>query len=353
MKKILSILSLIIPLIGSSQITDTGNKVGIGDATPTRKLEIVENSGADGVTLRLTNESWNSHMSTSLEFRTGGLKTVPTSKISSIMNGNGSAGDRLGFFVQNDGINPNVNPLIERLSLLPNGNVGIGITAPFSKLQVEGRASVGTSGVLNMDWTYETNWNGDSSKWAGYVGFNAYRNNDDAKDTYAGKNPYTNKGIFEGSNNGFRWLYRKGINNDSHNTHLLSEYMRLDLNGNLGIGTADTQGFKLGVNGKIIAEEVKVATYNNWSDFVFDKAYHLPTLQEVEQHIQEKGHLKDIPSAEEVKKNGFYLGEMDSKLLQKIEELTLYIIQQEKAHQIQKVINENLEERLRYLEAQL
>ena len=74
-------------------------------------------------------------------------------------------------------------------------------------------------------------------------------------------------------------------------------------NGNIGIGTTDTKGFKLGVNGKIVAEEVKVAIYDNWADFVFDKDYKLPTLKEVEIYIKEKGHLKEIPSAKEVKRN--------------------------------------------------
>ncbi len=102
------------------------------------------------------------------------------------------------------------------------------------------------------------------------------------------------------------------------------------LTGNIGIRTTDTKGFELGVNGKIAANEVKVAIYPNWPDFVFEKTYNLPTLLDVENHIKEKGHLKDIPSAEEVEKNGFFLGEMDAKLLQKIEELTLYTIEQEK-----------------------
>jgi Na+/phosphate symporter len=53
-------------------------------------------------------------------------------------------------------------------------------------------------------------------------------------------------------------------------------------------------------------------------------------LRDVENHIKEKGHLKDIPSASEVQKNGINLGEMDAKLLQKIEELTLYTIDQQK-----------------------
>ena len=96
-----------------------------------------------------------------------------------------------------------------------------------------------------------------------------------------------------------------------------------------------TKGFKLGVNGKIAATEVKVAAYANWADFVFKKEYKLPTLTEVENHIKKKGHLQNIPSASEVKKDGFFLGEMDAKLLQKIEELTLYTIQQEKQLKIQ------------------
>ncbi|WP_299158423.1 hypothetical protein [uncultured Tenacibaculum sp.] len=113
-------------------------------------------------------------------------------------------------------------------------------------------------------------------------------------------------------------------------THSLSSGLTVFGNGDVGIGTTDTQGFKLGVNGKIAATEVKVAAYSNWPDFVFNKDYQLPTLKEVEKHIKEKGHLKNIPSAKEVKENdGFELGEMNRKLLQKIEELTLYTIQQQ------------------------
>ena len=99
-------------------------------------------------------------------------------------------------------------------------------------------------------------------------------------------------------------------------------------NGNLGIGTANPNGWRLAVNGKIKAKEIKVET--EWRDFVFCNNYNLPTLKEVENHINEKGHLKDIPSAKEVEKNGISLGEMNFKLLQKIEELTLYTIQQQK-----------------------
>lgn len=97
-------------------------------------------------------------------------------------------------------------------------------------------------------------------------------------------------------------------------------------NGNVGIGTTNPDA-KLAVNGTIHSKEVKV-DMTGWSDFVFKKEYDLPTLEEVEKHINEKGHLKNIPSEKEVLERGINLGEMNAKLLQKIEELTLYIIKQ-------------------------
>ncbi len=110
--------------------------------------------------------------------------------------------------------------------------------------------------------------------------------------------------------------------------------------GNVGIGTINPGDWKLAVNGKIRAKEIKVET--GWSDFVFKHDYKLPTLTEVENHINKKGHLKDIPSAKEVAENGIFLGKMDSKLLQKIEELTLYTIQQQKEIEELKVQNKKI-----------
>ncbi|PYF74190.1 hypothetical protein [Pedobacter nutrimenti] len=99
--------------------------------------------------------------------------------------------------------------------------------------------------------------------------------------------------------------------------------------GNIGIGTADPKGYKLAVNGKVRAQEIKVETAN-WPDYVFAKDYQLPSLKETEKHIQEKGHLPGIPSAVDVKDNGVDLGEMNARLLQKIEELTLHLIEKDK-----------------------
>ncbi|MCI0449803.1 MAG: hypothetical protein L0Y79_08470 [Chlorobi bacterium] len=109
-------------------------------------------------------------------------------------------------------------------------------------------------------------------------------------------------------------------------------------NGSVGIGTeSPSSTYKLSVNGKIRAKEIKVES--NWSDFVFKSEYNLRTLEEVENYIKENGHLPEIPSEKEVTENGVELGDMTAKLLQKIEELTLYIIE------LQKDI-ENLKEKI-------
>lgn len=103
-----------------------------------------------------------------------------------------------------------------------------------------------------------------------------------------------------------------------------------DVNGNVSIGTTDPKGYKLAVAGDMIAESVKVKLQAAWPDYVFRKDYELPSLEEAEKHIKEKGHLVGIPSEAEVKTNGIDLGEMNSKLLKKIEELTLYLIELKK-----------------------
>ncbi len=84
------------------------------------------------------------------------------------------------------------------------------------------------------------------------------------------------------------------------------------------------------VKGGILTEEVRVSLQTTWADYVFNKDYKLPTLQEVENHIKEKGHLINVPSTKEVAENGIELGEMTKIQQEKIEELILYTIDQQK-----------------------
>lgn len=100
--------------------------------------------------------------------------------------------------------------------------------------------------------------------------------------------------------------------------------------GSIGIGTSAPGPYKLAVAGTIGARKIKVTLADPWADFVFEKDYPLPTLPEVDQFIQKNKHLPGVPSAEEVKKNGLDIAETQAILLQKIEELTLYIIEQNK-----------------------
>jgi len=108
--------------------------------------------------------------------------------------------------------------------------------------------------------------------------------------------------------------------------------------GNVGVGISNP-AYKLDVNGVIRAKEIKVET--GWADFVFDNDYKLPSLNQVESHIREYKHLPGIPSEAQVKEEGVNLAEMQVKLLQKIEELTLYVIELKKENEeIKQQLNE-------------
>lgn len=119
-------------------------------------------------------------------------------------------------------------------------------------------------------------------------------------------------------------------------TNLLKSSGDLQVTGKIIVGNplpSTPAGYKLYVKDGILTEKIKVALSSdpaNWSDFVFAENYTLRTLDEVEEYIKENKHLPEIPSTAEVHKNGLDLAQMDAKLLQKVEELTLYIIQQQK-----------------------
>jgi hypothetical protein len=206
----------------------------------------------------------------------------------------------------------------ERMRIDSNGNIGIGTASPKARLQVN---------------------NGDNS-----YGTILATSSESEFSLYA-KSLYTQPAYSEAfrlglkhnntEENGFISFYRGSSTSGGFlgfSTNGL-ERLKIDVNGNVGIGTNNPKN-KLDVNGTIHSKEVKV-DMTGWSDFVFKKEYNLPTLEEVEKHIAEKGHLENIPSEEEVLKNGISLGEMNAKLLQKIEELTLYAIDQEKKIAVQ------------------
>ncbi len=190
-----------------------------------------------------------------------------------------------------------------------NGNIGIGTNIPDNKLHVFVGESGGAS-FTNSTLTLENN----TSNFLQFLSPNTDVQGimfGDPEQAYAGYVRYSH-----GDNSMRFWT------NNSEKLTILS-------NGNIGIGTTSTGTHKLAVDGTIGAREIIVET-GAWSDFVFDDNYKLKDLEEVENFIEENNHLPDIPSEKEVLENGIQVGEMNAKLLQKIEELTLYMIEQNK-----------------------
>ncbi len=294
MKKTTLILSLIFSHLGFSQITESG----VTSTASAAGDHAFVGTKSDGVFSNWLNTGYSATAYNLLGFSNqhAGFGVADGNNIVSPIIWM-YANDRNAFRVRTINFNTNLTSGTDLFTVRANGNVGIGTTTPTQKLEVKGSIQ------LKSD---------------SYITYGIERENG-AKSAF-GITSNTHDG-FLSSSGSLKFLINN--NGTSYNTGML-----INSNGNIGIGTTNINNWKLAVNGNIRAKEIKVEA--GWADFVFENNYNLPTLKEVEAHIKQKGHLKDIPSAKEVAENGIFLGEMDSKLLLKIEELTLYTINQEK-----------------------
>jgi len=128
--------------------------------------------------------------------------------------------------------------------------------------------------------------------------------------------------------------------------------VKYDANGNVGIGTGNTNGYQLAVNGNIHAKQVNI-DLNGWSDYVFNPEYPLKSLSVVKAYIDKNHHLPDIPSEQEMVKTGLDVGDMNKLLMKKVEELTLYLIEKDKQLNNETQKSQILEKRVKKLEIEV
>jgi hypothetical protein len=208
-----------------------------------------------------------------------------------------------------------------RLTLMDNGNVGVGTTSPQYKLDINGDARIGSNLLLG-------NWQLNNNSWPGSGGF-TYNGGDITFGLHStvGQASLQIDGAFIQAETGKTNTYAGA--SQFNNTVNFPGFGIWNTSGNVGIGTTIPDQ-KLTVKGKIHAEEVIVDLNVPVADYVFKPNYKLMPLHQVEQFVKANSHLPEIPSANEITKNGLSVGEMQNKLLQKVEELTLYAIQQNK-----------------------
>lgn len=291
-------------------LSDNGN-IGIGTTFPTAKLQVIGNISVQG----------HGHFEANTDFG-GAIALTNSSKTGSgaanqwqIYNMTGPYGNGLNFWAYgNNGYNNG-----SKVTFLDNGNVGIGTATPTANLEIS---------KLNSNLLFDVNTDNlckiVSKGWNANIDIHTFQ-----------------------------------INGTENVNQLI-----LNTNGKVGIGTQNPDEM-LTVNGTVHATKVRV-TATVPADYVFQKYYTgkselksdytMPTLAEIESFTKKNNHLPNIPSAKEMQTNGVDLGEMNNLLLQKVEELTLYAIEQYKELKRLKVDNENyklLAERLTAIELEL
>jgi Phage T4 tail fibre len=206
-----------------------------------------------------------------------------------------------------------------------SGNIGVGTIAPAAKLDVGAFIPGGILGTV-----FGRLQEGNSTGTGTFLGVRGYatQGSGDVKSFaiehsfYGQTNASINFVRGGGATGGFL----------TFNTDRNIEKMRITTNGNVGIGTTAPNSYKLAVGGSIGAwGEVRVFTTGAaFPDYVFDPSYQLPSLEETEKYVKENRHLPEVPSAADIEKDGMSLNGMNTILLKKVEELTLYMIEMKK-----------------------
>jgi hypothetical protein len=308
----------------------SGN-VGIGTTIPGAKLE-VNGGGANGGMLLYSGAS------SSYTFLGLGRTTYEAMIAMSPGPGNFSPGSQAGdLVIRSEGKNilfTTDSGSTNQMYLKNGGNVGIGTITPNALLSLGGGSGIKQliyDGNLNYNSGFGVNLGLAPNAMTFFMGYG---------DGTTGQAGSANFSIVS-ANHG--WPFNTGSNTD------FATLFTITHGGNVGIGTTNPQSL-LAVNGSITTKEI-VLTNTGWSDYVFNPDYHLRPLNQVAAYIKEHHHLPDIPSEADVKEKGVDLGDMQAKLLAKVEELTLHMIQADERNNRSEKENRELRERIARLEA--
>jgi hypothetical protein len=340
----------------NTNIFPTTGFVGIGTTSPTAILEVTRGSLANSF-MRLSN--------------TGTYGSALT--LGSVISNNRQESqiqyqNILGIWDMNGGSN-------SRLYIDPSGHVGLGTSSPSYLLSVGGNASslnneqasiqylpTATSGAVGGTVSQIIANPAAASTASYYALYGESGDNSTVTSNLGLMASVTGSVIHRGTGtiNQAMLLYASGFNSSFGgtianayglyignlkvtgvtNSYGIYQASSNDINyfaGNVGIGTVDnvnwqlaTSTYKLAVNGSAVATSMTVKLNANWPDYVFKKDYQLASLEEVKTYIDQNHHLPEMPSEEQVAKDGLNLGEMNKLLVKKVEELTLYLIEKDK-----------------------
>ncbi|HLF62734.1 MAG TPA: hypothetical protein VI603_03240, partial [Saprospiraceae bacterium] len=273
---------------GNALSVSTSGNVGIGTLSPA-SLFHVNGSSILGGAISVFGDATFSTVNPTLQLQNSGVdKGFVQLSGDNIRIGTNSANDLGKFIIRNNGL--------DRVFVDPAGNMGVGVASPAAKLDVAGKIRIGATGeALKID---------------GNGSFIQFYLNGVAK-TY-----------MQQLGNDLRIGNSSG--NSTGRLYLFGDEVAINTSG-------PASGYSLSVGGEIICEELRVELQGNgpWPDYVFAKEYKLKPLAELKSFVQENKHLPNIPAAAQVEDEGFDVGDMNRRLLEKVEELTLYIIQQQ------------------------
>jgi hypothetical protein len=265
--------------------TGDNASVGIGTDNPQAKLEV--QSGTSGWLLNLRTNAYNVGDIDGIRLYSG----LYIGKLE--VGGNSSVAKDIYSNTTGLALYSNVT---ERLRINGNGNVGIGTSNAQGKLHILGNpqslnffntalnleqpfAEFGSGNRVGAASLYKTN-NGTASRALGAIAGTIGTPGNVAN--YPGGLVFFTKSA------------------DGNPTSTPTESMRIDYNGNVGVETTDTKGYKLAVAGTVVAEAVTVKLQGNWPGYVFKSMYNLPTLKQVKAYIDNNQHLPELPSAAEL-----------------------------------------------------